>query len=95
MDRCAFEDAFAVAEFERADLEDDREVSLEEGRELAAQWEGALFLESSAKTNENVDNIFIHLVRQVNLQDQSDASSEPVDGGSSAPSDRKCSCCVI
>eukprot|EP01098_Paradermamoeba_levis_P005933 TRINITY_DN2472_c0_g1_i2.p1 TRINITY_DN2472_c0_g1~~TRINITY_DN2472_c0_g1_i2.p1 ORF type:complete len:194 (-),score=49.80 TRINITY_DN2472_c0_g1_i2:78-659(-) len=49
----------------KADLEEERAVSRDEGKNLAAKWSTG-FLEASAKTNTNVNEIFYELVRLVN-----------------------------
>eukprot|EP00033_Pygsuia_biforma_P000220 GCRY01000278.1.p1 GENE.GCRY01000278.1~~GCRY01000278.1.p1 ORF type:complete len:190 (+),score=29.40 GCRY01000278.1:141-710(+) len=49
----------------KCDLEDQRAVSTDEGKELATSWNCA-FLESSAKTQVHVQDIFHDLVRAIN-----------------------------
>jgi len=48
----------------KCDLADRREVTTMEGTELAKSW-GAAFLETSARTRKNVDEVFFNLVRQI------------------------------
>lgn len=48
----------------KCDLSDEREVSIEEGQELARNF-GCPFFESSAKNHINVDEAFRDLVREV------------------------------
>ena len=50
----------------KIDMDDSREVTEEEGRALADEWQ-VPYIETSAKTNNNVDTSFIQLVRQVHL----------------------------
>ncbi|KAI8813044.1 small GTPase superfamily [Cladochytrium replicatum] len=50
----------------KCDLEDDRVVSREQGGQLASQWGGCTFLETSARKKINVDEVFYDLVRQIN-----------------------------
>ena len=49
----------------KCDLEDAREVSTEEGKELAKLLGGAPFLESSAKNRINIDEAFHAAVNEV------------------------------
>nr|CUU97725.1 hypothetical transcript [Hymenolepis microstoma] len=49
----------------KCDLEDERAVGKDEGQNLARKWKCA-FMESSAKSNINVSEIFADLVRQIN-----------------------------
>jgi len=48
----------------KADLSHQREVSTEEGQALAQMW-NCSFLETSAKTTKNVNNVFIDVVREM------------------------------
>uniref|UniRef100_A0A2K5ZKS4 Uncharacterized protein n=1 Tax=Mandrillus leucophaeus TaxID=9568 RepID=A0A2K5ZKS4_MANLE len=48
------------------DLEDERVVGKEQGQNLARKWNNCAFLESSAKSKGNVNEIFYDLVRQIN-----------------------------
>lgn len=48
----------------KRDLEEQRQVSTEEGQELAKKL-GCPFFEVSAKTKENLDEVFSELVRRV------------------------------
>lgn len=48
----------------KSDLEEQREVSTQEARDLAKSW-GASFIESSARNNVNVDECFFELVRSL------------------------------
>jgi GTPase SAR1 family protein len=49
----------------KCDLHDLRVITTTQGEELARQF-GCVFLEASAKTRVNIDNIFIHIVKQIN-----------------------------
>ena len=48
----------------KADLAHQREVCTEEGQALAQMW-NCSFLETSAKTTKNVNNVFIDVVREM------------------------------
>ena len=50
----------------KCDLEEDRVVSKDQARQLAAQWGSCTFLETSARKKINVDEVFFDLVRQIN-----------------------------
>jgi len=52
----------------KCDLQDQRVISTEQGAQLAAKFGHCSFLESSAKTKTNVEQIFYDLIRQVNAK---------------------------
>lgn len=56
----------------KCDLIDQRVITNEQGESLARKFGGCTFLEASAKTKSNVDQIFHDLIRQINV-------SRPVD----------------
>jgi GTPase SAR1 family protein len=50
----------------KVDLEDDRVVTTLEGEELAQSWgKDVLFFEASAKSNINIDELFLAIARAV------------------------------
>lgn len=49
----------------KADLEHQREVPIPEGTSLAQHW-GCPYLETSAKSTQNVNELFIEIVREMN-----------------------------
>ncbi|KAJ8402437.1 hypothetical protein AAFF_G00369260 [Aldrovandia affinis] len=61
----------------KCDLEDERVVGKEQGQNLARQWNSCAFLESSAKSKINVNEIFYDLVRQINRKTPLCRRSEP------------------
>ena len=65
--------------FAQIDLESEREVRTAEGATLAQEW-GCPFLETSAKSKRNVDELFAEIVRETNFM------SQPRGGGA---------CCAI
>jgi GTPase KRas protein len=81
----------------KCDLESERQVSTQEGRELAKQWR-CRFIETSAKQKINVDEAFYFLVREIR---QYTATASPsnagADGGHQAgrTTDEGGCCCVV
>jgi Ras-related protein Rap-1A len=59
----------------KCDLEDERVVGKDQGQGLARQW-NCTFLETSAKSKINVNEIFHDLVRQINKKNP-DVKSKP------------------
>ncbi|GAM23203.1 hypothetical protein SAMD00019534_063780 [Acytostelium subglobosum LB1] len=60
------EDVPMVLVGNKCDLGDQRQVSTEQGQELAQKFGSCIFMEASAKNKINVEHIFFELVRQVN-----------------------------
>jgi len=50
----------------KCDLGDQRVISTDQGKDLARKWNNCIFLESSAKTRVNVEQIFFQLIREIN-----------------------------
>ncbi|CAK4030440.1 ras [Lecanosticta acicola] len=70
----------------KCDLESERQVSTEEGKQLARSF-GCKFIETSAKSRINVDNAFYDIVREIRKYNK-DMSGYPGGGGSgSKPKD--------
>ena len=57
----------------KSDLEHQREVLSQEGVGLANTW-GCPFLESSARSTQNVNEVFIEIVREMNVKPQKDSN---------------------
>ncbi|QLG71521.1 hypothetical protein HG535_0B05640 [Zygotorulaspora mrakii] len=49
----------------KADLNDERKISVEEGIEVSSKWGKVPFYETSALQRSNVDEVFVDLVRQI------------------------------
>lgn len=56
----------------KCDLIDQRVITNEQGESLARKFGGCTFLEASAKTKSNVDQIFHDLIRQINANQPKD-----------------------
>jgi len=54
----------------KCDLADQRVISTEQGEAMARKFNNCAFLESSAKTKVNVEQIFFDLIRQVNRNEK-------------------------
>ncbi|CDH13576.1 probable Ras-related protein RSR1 [Zygosaccharomyces bailii ISA1307] len=61
----------------KADLEDERVVSIEEGIEVSSKWGKVPFYETSALLRSNVDEVFIDLVRQIMRNELGAVNSNP------------------
>jgi len=72
----------------KSDLESERQVSTQEGMDLARSF-GAPFFESSAKTRVNVEESFYQLVREIRK------SLGPVKGGGAAKPKKKGKCLLL
>lgn len=65
----------------KCDLEDERVVSRDQGQTLSKLFGNCAFLESSAKSQVNVNEIFYDLVRQINRVNPSKKSAGKTSGG--------------
>lgn len=54
----------------KCDLADQRVIATEQGEAMAKKFNNCAFLESSAKTKVNVEQIFFDLIRQVNRNEK-------------------------
>ncbi|MED6281317.1 hypothetical protein CHARACLAT_020085 [Characodon lateralis] len=74
----------------KSDLEDKRQVSVEEAAAKAGEW-GVQYVETSAKTRANVDKVFFDLMREVRKKKMSESKDK--NKPSSVGKRRKC--CVL
>jgi len=65
----------------KCDLEEQRVISQGQGQDLARQFGNATFIESSAKTKVNVQNIFFNLIKQMD-------ATKPVGPGGKAKKEK-------
>ncbi|KAF9237639.1 ras-like protein [Melanogaster broomeanus] len=61
----------------KCDLEDERQVGMNEGRDLAKHF-GCMFIETSAKLRMNVDEAFSDLVREIRKYNKEQKTGRPV-----------------
>jgi len=73
----------------KCDLEDDREVTTEEGQQLADRL-GVKFIETSAKTRHNVVEAFEMLVRAIGLSRTPEVPALPDKNNKPAKKRRRC-----
>ncbi|KAM4711350.1 ras-related protein ralB-B-like [Anableps anableps] len=74
----------------KSDLEDRRQVSVDEAAAKASEW-GVQYVETSAKTRANVDKVFFDLMREVRKKKM--AESKDKNGPSGGRKKKKC--CVL
>uniref|UniRef100_A0A158PBY3 small monomeric GTPase n=1 Tax=Angiostrongylus cantonensis TaxID=6313 RepID=A0A158PBY3_ANGCA len=72
----------------KCDLEDERVVGKDQGQNLAHQF-GSAYLETSAKSKINVNEIFYDLIRQINRRYPDSGKLQR------QPSKKCCQCCLI
>ena len=68
----------------KCDLEKERKVTTEEGREKAKAW-GVAFFETSAKARINIEESFVELVQQVRDYELQDSEEEEPAGTPTRP----------
>ncbi|XP_071941679.1 ras-related protein Ral-A-like [Antedon mediterranea] len=73
----------------KADLKDKRQVSHEEASNLATSWH-VPYVETSAKTRENVDKVFYDLMRKISEQKAAEESTQNGKEKKKKKSKRKC-----
>jgi len=78
----------------KCDLESERVISAEEGRNFAKQHKMA-FLEASAKMRRNVDEVFYELVREVRKRRKPIKASSSSGSGASAGKKKKGGCLIL
>lgn len=59
----------------KSDLEDKRQVSVEEAKTRADQW-NVNYVETSAKTRANVDKVFFDLMREIRARKMEDSKEK-------------------
>lgn len=67
----------------KADLQDERAISIEEGIEVSSNWGKVPFYETSALLRSNVDEVFVDLVRQI-IRNEMESVNSPEVATSSA-----------
>lgn len=78
----------------KVDLEDRRVVSFEAANELAAQW-NVPFVETSAKTRDNVDTIFYELLREIKRRRQALENIQNIGKKSKSKKKKKKKLCTL
>ena len=72
----------------KADLEDRRDISQSEAEELSKSW-GVRYIETSAKTTDNVDTVFYTLMSDIQKR------KGPVESPSKKPKKKKKKCVIL
>ncbi|XP_014678364.1 PREDICTED: ras-related protein Ral-A-like [Priapulus caudatus] len=75
----------------KADLEDKRQVTVEEAQQRAAQW-NVPYVETSAKTRANVDKVFFDLMWEIRSRKMEDAKQQ---NGKKKKDKRKKKCVIL
>lgn len=58
----------------KSDLHDKRKIPLADCQERARQWGNVQYVQTSAKTRENVDKVFYDLMREIRSRKSEDSS---------------------
>jgi len=74
----------------KCDLEQQRQVSYEEGENLAKTWGNCCFMETSAKNFINIENMFEEVTKQVLSKTAAAKDREVVVGANNAKKKKKC-----
>lgn len=69
----------------KADLDDERAVTVEEGIEVSNKWGNVPFYETSALLRSNVDEVFVDLVRQIMRNELEAVNNNPKSPKNIAP----------
>ncbi|KAG5676414.1 hypothetical protein PVAND_006252 [Polypedilum vanderplanki] len=77
----------------KCDLNDKRKVPLSECQARAQQWGGVPYVETSAKTRENVDKVFFDLMREIRSRKTEDSSK--ASGRAKERKKRKLKCTLL
>lgn len=78
----------------KSDLEDRRQVSVEEARSKADEW-GVQYVETSAKTRANVDKVFFDLMREVRAKKMSENKDKNGKKSSRNKKSLRERCCIL
>ena len=74
----------------KCDLSDSREVSLSQAQHIAGKW-NVPYVETSAKTNENVDKVFFDLLREIHVRKVNSKVANDENNTPQKPKKKKCS----
>ncbi|XP_076328271.1 ras-related protein Ral-A-like isoform X1 [Tachypleus tridentatus] len=75
----------------KADLEDKRQVAVDEAQSKAQQW-NVPYVETSAKTRANVDKVFFDLMREISKRKLAESKTN---NGTKKPGRRKKKCSIL
>ncbi|KAL0267993.1 UNVERIFIED_CONTAM: hypothetical protein PYX00_010095 [Menopon gallinae] len=78
----------------KSDLQDKRKVSISEAQTRAQQW-GVPYVETSAKTRENVDKVFFDLMREIRSRKIEDNNKASEGRGKNKSKRKKLKCVIL